>query len=271
MNPTFRPFGPAFAGLLLSASLAVAAGDDPVIATVDGTEIHRSDLEAAQARLPDQYRQLPRQVIEQALIQQLVDGELLRAEAERRNLAEDPEVKAELARARAAILQAVLAERIVRAATTGEKLRAAYEERVKDPAARRHEAKLRHILVRSEEEARAVIAELEKGADFAALAGERSTDPSAARGGELGWVAEDRLVPEFAKAAFALEPGGWTREPVQTRFGWHVILMEDRREGVPSFEEMRPELERELAEAALRREIEALRAKARIEIRPFSE
>ena len=267
MKPVLHLLGAACAGLLLSASPAPAAGDDPVIATVDGTEIHRSDLEAARARLPDQYRQLPPQVVEQALIRQLVDGELLRAEAERRGLAEDPEVKAELARARAAILRAVLAERIVRAATTEEKLRAAYEERVKDPAARREEAKLRHILVDSEEAARAVIAELEKGADFAALAKERSSGPSAAKGGDLGWVAEERLVPEFAKAAFALEPGSWTKEPVQTRFGWHVILMEDRREGVPSFEEMRPDLERELAEAALRREIERLRAKARIEIR----
>lgn len=273
MPPMPRTAGLALAGFVLFASIhtAAAAEDDPVLATVDGTEIHRSDVEAARARLPEQYRQLPPQVLEEALVQRLVDEELLRREAERRGLADDPEVKAELERARATILRAILMERIVREATTEEKLRAAYGERVKDPAAKRSEAKLRHILVQSEDEARAVIAELEHGADFAELAKQRSTGPSAAQGGDLGWVAEDRLVPEFARAAFALEPGSFTKEPVQTRFGWHVILMEERREGVPSFEEMRPELEQQLAEAALRREVEALRARTKIEMRQPSQ
>jgi peptidyl-prolyl cis-trans isomerase C len=101
------------------------------------------------------------------------------------------------------------------------------------------EISARHILLETEEAAKAVIAELDAGKDFAELAKEKSTGPSAAQGGDLGFFTKGRMVPEFEAAAFEITPGEYGKEPVKTQFGWHVIKVEERRETAPpAFEEV---------------------------------
>jgi peptidyl-prolyl cis-trans isomerase C len=256
------------AGLLApgAAALAQEAADDPVVATVNGEELRRSDLEAAAASLPEQYRQMPLPMIYDLLLDRVIDFELLANEAERLELGDEPEVQPALERARADVLRNALVQQRVLESTSEERLRERYEQLKQSDDFMREEVHARHILLESEEEAQAVIEELQGGADFAALAGERSTDPSAARNaGDLGFFAREQMVDEFAEAAFALEPGEVSPEPVQSQFGWHVIEVMDRRTVEPSFEETEPQLRQELAREAITSLLAGLREDAEIE------
>ena len=128
------------------------------------------------------------------------------------------------------------------------------------------EVRARHILLETSEDAVAVIGELDAGGDFVALAKERSTGPSAPQGGDLGYFSAEQMVGPFAEAAFALEPGSHSAEPVETRFGFHVIMVEDRRtKPVPSFEEMEPQIREELSGQAVQDVLLGLREGAEIE------
>ncbi len=257
---------PLLATLLFAATpgFAQEKTDDPVIAEVNGVAIYESDLDAAYAELPEQYRQLPREALLVPLRERLIDDELLRAEAERRELDEDARVAREIARARARVMRAALLEKVIEEASTEERLQAAYEAMKAQPDFAVEEARIAHILLESEEDARAVIAELDAGADFATLAKERSTGPSGPQGGDLGYLRKEALVPEFAAVAFALEPGSYTGDPVQTRFGWHVIRLEDKRRNVPSFEEVENRIREEVAREAITSYLEEIRAGAEI-------
>src|SRR5690606_13747347 len=128
------------------------------------------------------------------------------------------------------------------AALSDEEMQKAYQQHLAESPAG-EEVKARHILLDSEEDAKAVIEELNKGGDFQQLARDRSTGPSAPQGGDLGWFSKDQMVEPFSDAAFQMRPGDYSKAPVKTQFGWHVILVEDRREKpAPSFEEVEAEL-----------------------------
>ncbi|HFD16167.1 MAG TPA: peptidylprolyl isomerase [Rhodospirillales bacterium] len=257
---------PLLATLLFAAPpvFAQEKAEDPVIAEVNGVAIRESDLDAAYAELPEQYRQLPKEALLVPLRERLIDDELLRAEAERRKLDQDERVAREIARARARVMRAALLEQVIEEASTDERLRAVYEEMKAQPDFAVEEARISHILLDSEADARAVIEELDAGADFAALAKERSTGPSGPQGGDLGYLRKEALVPEFAEVAFALEPGTYTKDPVQTRFGWHVIRLEDKRRTVPSFEEVENRIREQVAREAITAYLDEARAKAEI-------
>jgi len=241
-----------------------AAGDE-VLAVVNGREITRAELEAAYAQLPEQYRQMPLQMLTQPLLDQLINGELLLEIADERDLDEQPDVQARLEQARANVLRQALIQDEIEKKVTEEKLREAYEARSEDPEFSTEEVKARHILLESEEAAEEVIAELDGGADFAALAEEHSTGPSASEGGDLGYFGRDAMVPPFAEAAFGLEPGTYTEDPVETQFGWHVILTEDKRTTTPSFEESEAQLRESLGREVVAALIEKAREDAEIE------
>jgi peptidyl-prolyl cis-trans isomerase C len=267
-------FGPT---TLLACSLAVLIfglsaraqdtdpAGDPVVAVVDGTEVHRSDVEAVARALPEQYRQVPLPQIYGMLLDRAIDFRLLSNAAEEQDLAEDPDVQTALAQARASVLRDAYIRQRIEEGTTTEKLQARYDEIKDDEGFTQPEVHARHILVGSEDEAKQVIAELDAGADFAALAEDRSVGPSAPEGGDLGFFRRGQMVPEFAEAAFALEPGQYTQEPVQTQFGWHVIEVLDRRTGAPSFEETEPRLRQELAREIVIALVADLRDDAEIE------
>ncbi len=208
---------------------------------------------------------MPLEMIYDPLVDRLVDGHLLLKAAEAQDLAADEAVQAAIEQARADVLRQTLIERAVVEATTDEALQAAYEERKAQPDFAVEQVTARHILVETAEEAEAIIEELDGGADFAELAKEKSTDPAAARGGELGTFARGSMVPPFEAAAFAMEPGTYSTEPVQTQFGYHVIFVEAKETTEPTFAEVEPELRAEVTRGAIEGLLEEVRADAVIE------
>jgi peptidyl-prolyl cis-trans isomerase C len=233
---------------------------------VDGTDVRRSDVEAVARALPEQYRQVPLPQIYGMLLDRAIDFRLLANAAQEQDLAEDPTVEAALEKARAEVLRDAYIRQQIEEGTTEDKLRARYDELKEAEGFTQEEVHARHILVGSEAEAEEVIAQLEGGAEFAPLAEEHSVDPSArSNGGDLGFFRREQMVPEFAEAAFALEPGEHTMEPVQSQFGWHVIEVLERRMGAPSFEETEPRLRQELAREIVIALVADLRDAAEIE------
>jgi peptidyl-prolyl cis-trans isomerase C len=229
------------------------AAADPVVARVNGTEIRLSDLQDAMGSLPAEYRSMPPQTLYPALINQLVDLEAVVAMARKQGLDKDPTVQRQMARAQEEALQSALFHRDIGPLITDEAVRARYD---RDIAGKPGEAEVHasHILVANEADAVAIIAELKKGGDFAAIAKARSSDPGAAQGGDLGWFKKGDMLPEFADAAFALQPGQTTDKPVHTQYGWHVIRVEDRRTTTPpTFEQARDELRNQMIQEGLQK------------------
>jgi peptidyl-prolyl cis-trans isomerase C len=258
----------ATAVALIHAVPALAQGTDesPVVAKVDGAEIRRDEVEGIYQSLPEQYRQMPLEMVFDPLLQRAIDTRLLAAAAEREKLDEDPLVVMALARAREAALRDRLIQKTLNEQVDEAALQAAYEEAKKQPGFAAEEVHARHILLEDEAGARAVIDELGKGADFAELAKSRSKDPSAQQnGGDLGYFTMEAMVPEFAEAAFAMQNGDVSKEPVQSQFGWHVILVEDRRTREPSFAEKEAELRDELAREIVTALLDEARKGATIE------
>lgn len=256
--------------MLVLVAVGAAHGqdaEDGVVATVNGEEIRGSDVAMLFSSLPAQYRQSTIDTIYPRLVESLVDRKQLAQAARREGLADTAEVKRRLAYFTDETLQNAFFAHRVEAKLTEERLRAAYETMI---AARQPdvEVRARHILLEGEEDAKAVIAELEAGADFAELAKRKSTGPSGANGGDLGYFTQAKMVPAFAQAAFALEPGAITTAPVETRFGWHVIKVEDRRETPPpSFEEVQTTIRDQQARQLISELTASLRAAA--EVRRF--
>ena len=236
-----------------------------VVARIDGTELHLSDVEAAQQSLPPQAQKLPLEQIYPMLLERLVDGELITEAGRKEHLEQNPELQVRLKRYEDRLIQETYLNQAIKAAESEDQLKARYETLAKDKAGR-EEVHAQHILVKTEDEAKSVIAELDKGADFGELAKKYSTDSSAKSGGDLGYFGHDDMVKEFADAAFALSPGQYSKTPVKTKFGWHVIKVEDRRAGkTPSFEEAREELSRDLAHEVIEAKLQDLRVAAKIE------
>lgn len=163
---------------------------------------------------------------------ELTDIYLLSEEPRAEVLKQSPRLQAQMElQTRGMLAQAVATDFVTRNPATDEEMRALYDEQIK--LAPPKEFKARHILVETQGEAQTLVAELEGGADFAELASAKSTGPSAPSGGDLGWFPPDRMVPEFSTAVAALGDGEFTKTPVQTQFGWHVILREESRESPP--------------------------------------
>lgn len=236
-----------------------------VVARIDGTELHLSDVEAAQQSLPPQAQQLQLEQIYPILLERLVDGALIAEAGRKDHLNQDPDLQRRLRRYEDRLIQEAYLHRAIRDAETEDRLRMRYQSFVKEKPAHQ-EVHARHILVKTEGEAKSVIAELDKGADFAALAKKYSTDPGAGAGGDLGYFGHDDMAREFADAAFALPAGQYTKTPVKTEFGWHVIKVEDHRTSTPpSFEEARDEVSQLVAREIVDAKLKELRSGARIE------
>jgi len=239
--------------------------DNTVVARVDGTELRLSDVKAAQQNLPPQAQKLPLEKIYPMLLDRLVDGMLIAEAGRKEHLDRDPEVQDRLKHYEDRLVQEAYVNRAIKEAETEDALKARYQTFLKEKPAH-EEVHARHILLATEAEAKSVIAELDKGADFAALAKKYSKDPGAQSGGDLGYFGHDDMVKEFADAAFALSPGQYTKTPVKTEFGWHVIKVEDRRAGKPpSFEEAREQLRRDIANEIIETKLHALRDAAKVE------
>ena len=238
---------------------------DTIVARVDGAELRLSDVEAAQQNLPPQAQKLPLTQIYPILLNRLVDGALITEAARKEHLDQDPELQLRLKRYEDHLIQEAYLNREIKDAETEDRLKARYQTFAKEKAGH-EEVHARHILVKTEAEAKSVIAELDKGADFAVLAEKYSNDSSARSGGDLGYFGHDDMVKDFADAAFAMPAGKYTTTPVKTEFGWHVIKVEDHRVSTPpSFDEARQEVGQLVARDAVDAKLKELRGAAKIE------
>jgi peptidyl-prolyl cis-trans isomerase C len=179
-------------------------------------------------------------------------------------LGDDPDFQRRLAFMRNKMLMEMQLEREAKGAVTPDAEKQLYEDAVKSQTAQ-EEVHARHILVETEDEAKAIVEQLKNGADFATLAKEKSKDPGSADGGDLGYFTKDQMVPEFAEVAFKMYPGQLSN-PVKTQFGWHVIKVEDKREKpAPAIEAVKDQIDGYLVQRAQRDYMAKLRQTAKIE------
>jgi len=252
----------------LLAFPAAAQDADEVVARVNGVEVTRDEVAAAIQDLPAEYRQLGVEMLWEPMLRQVIDRKLVVGAARAEGMAETEAYDAQMARLGDQVLQQLYFEVIMTEPVPEAEVGAAYDAWVADYQASGagDEIHARHILVTSEEEARAVVERLDAGEDFAAVAAEASIGPSGPDGGDLGWFRHGDMVPEFSGAAFALEPGQISG-PVQSPFGWHVIKVEERRAAqAPALEEIASQLEAQIVEERVYDRIDALREAAEIEI-----
>ncbi len=246
------------------AAPARAAGD-PVVARVGTDEIHASELSEAAQALPEELRGMPPTSLYPILLDQMVDRQVVVIAARKQGLERDPAVQRMIARATDSALQNALLTREIAPTLTDEAIRARYERDVAGKSGE-PEIRARHILVADEETANKVTAELKGGADFAELAKKYSTDPGAQSGGDLGFFKKGDMLPEFSDAAFALKAGETTQKPVKTRFGWHVIQVEEVRTApAPAFEQVRDEIRQSLIQEGVVRVLTAAKTGLPIE------
>lgn len=225
--------------LLCSAFIPLSAfAQSKVIAKVGDLEITEQELTFAEADLKEQFSQVPEAKRKGAILAALIDIKLLANKAKAAGMEENDLFKAQMEFVRARALHNVFFQENVVKAITDEEVKARFDKEIAAMTPE-SEVKARHILVKTEDEAKSIISELEDGADFVELAKEKSTGPSGPNGGDLGFFSKGQMVPPFEQAAFALEDGMFTKEPVKTQFGYHVILREEQREKpLPEFSDV---------------------------------
>lgn len=239
---------------------------NPVVAKVDGQEITRVDVYRYIKMMPENVRQLPASAVYPLAMDQVINTRLVQNKAEDAGLENDPEVQAQLSMAKQQIVRSVYVQREVDRQISEADLRKKYDDAVgKVPSIK--EIKASHILVSSEDKAKELIAELDKGADFAKLAAQNSADPgNKDKGGDLGWFSKQDMVPEFSDAAFKLGKGEISQTPIKTQFGWHVVKVEDSRDRPkPTFEELKPMIQAEVRREKLEKMLDGWKSAAKIE------
>jgi peptidyl-prolyl cis-trans isomerase C len=198
------------------------------------------------------------------LIAYLADIIMVTQAADKKKLGDNPEFKRRLDFLRNKLLMGFGLQEESKAALTEEALQQTYDDAVKSMGGQ-DEVRARHILVDNEDEAKAIVDQLRGGADFTTLAKEKSKDPGAADGGDLGYFTKDQMVPQFSEVAFKMYPGQLSN-PVKTQFGWHVIKVEDKRtRQPPEFEKVKDQIETYLTRKAQTEYIAKLRQSAKIE------
>ena len=255
------------AGTLAPAGAPAAApkNGNPVVAVVGPYKIHMSDLQADLQSVPAQAQQLPPDQLYQVLLSQEVDRKAVLVAALKAGLEKDPAVAQQMQDAANIKLEnAYVQQKVVSQVSDAAVLAQYNKEYANKPGPEQVQA--RQILVQTEQQAQDIITQLNQGADFATLAQKDSIDPGAKNGGELGWFSQTEMVPAFANAAFALKPGEYTKTPVQTQFGWHVIKLEDTREvTAPPFDQVKPQITNALIRKKLQAYVADLKKNAKIE------
>ncbi|MBN9038733.1 MAG: peptidylprolyl isomerase [Rhizobiales bacterium] len=264
--------GAALFAAVLAAAPAMAEdapAPDPnkVVATVNGQNITEAEVALAEEELDPQLGELPPDQRRANALSALIDIRLMAAEEEKTGIADTDDFKRRMDFLRLRALHSEFVGNKVAKAVTEADVRARYDKEIA-AAPPVNEVRASHILVKTEDEAKAIIAELEKGGDFEAIAKEKSQDPgSGASGGDLGFFGPGRMVPEFEQAAMALEVGQYTKEPVKSQFGWHVIKVTDKRpQQPPAYEQVRGEIRSIMLREKYFAEVAALRKGADVKI-----
>ena len=271
---------PTLRALMVSLGLAAGFALNPVlaqeepkipVASVNGEDIFLDEVMALTERLPAELRQQPLETYFDRLVDDIIDSRLAAAAGNEAGLAEDPDILRRMSIAAQRVLAEAWIGREIRARVTEADLKAAYDTYIADTGSR-EEVKARHILVAEKQTAEEIIKQLDGGADFIALAKVKSTGPSGPNGGDLGYFGRGAMVPTFEAAAFALAAGDYSKAPVQTQFGWHIILLEDKRTAEPpSYGELAPQLRQNLISQNLARLLDGLRQDANLSRRSFED
>ena len=271
---------PTLRALMVSLGLAAGFALNPVlaqeepkipVANVNGEDIFLDEVMALTERLPAELRQQPLETYFDRLVDDIIDSRLAAAAGNEAGLTEDPDILRRMSIAAQRVLAEAWIGREIRARVTEAELKAAYDTYIADTGSR-EEVKARHILVAERQTAEEIIKQLDGGADFIALAKEKSTGPSGPNGGDLGYFGRGAMVPTFEAAAFALAAGDYSKAPVQTQFGWHIILLEDKRTAEPpSYAELAPQLRQNLISQNLARLLDGLRQDAKLSRRSFED
>jgi peptidyl-prolyl cis-trans isomerase C len=249
-----------------AAPAAAPKNSDPVVAIVGAYKVHMSDLQADLQSIPAQAQQLPPDQLYQMLLSQEVDRKAVLAAALKEGLQKDPAVAKQMADAANVKLENAYVQKKVLGQVSDAAVLAEYnKDYANKPGAEQVQA--RQILVQTQQQAQDIITQLNQGADFATLAQKDSIDPGAKNGGELGWFAQTEMVPAFASAAFALKPGEYTKTPVQTQFGWHVILCEGKRTApTPKLADVQAQIKQQLGDAAVQTTLDTVRGDVKIQL-----
>lgn len=255
----------ALSTAVISPSFAQETKEN-VIARINGVEVTDRELALAEVDLLEQFAQVPADQRRAMILNALLDIKVLALAAEEAGLDEEANFKAQMAFNRARALHNSYFQTSALNAITDEEMKERYELEVKNFPVQK-EVRARHILVEKEEDAKAIITELDGGADFVELAKTKSTGPSGSNGGDLGYFGRGQMVPEFETAVFALETGKYTSEPVKSQFGFHVIFKEDERDSEPpAFEQVEGQVRQALAREKYFQLTQDARAKFEVEV-----
>lgn len=236
--------------------------ENKVYASVNGTNITGKDVQEFASNLPPQLQQAPGKNLLTLIVNQLVNDKLITDNAFASGLENNTAVQEQLAELKTQLVRDTYLQQNVNDTITDAQLKAKYDEMLANTP-EIPEVKARHILVETEDEAKAIITELDNGADFATLAQEKSTGPSATNGGDLGYFNQSSMVKEFADAAFAMEKDTYSQTPVKTQFGYHVIKVEDKRmQPKPEFAAVEQRVRAQLVDDKVRQLIDNLRSQA---------
>lgn len=253
----------------ISANEQAPPANDPVVATIDGEKIHRSDLESLKEQITKQVPQLASvdlDAVYKGLLDRAIDQKLVAREAGKTGLAGSADIKARLKEVEGELIRHAWIAEAIEKKLTDERIKARYEELVKD-IPNEEEVRARHILVDDEGKAKQLIAKLRKGAKFEDLAKAESQNPGPSEDGDLGYFTRANIVPEFADAAFAMEKGDISKAPVKTQFGWHIIQVSDKRPvQPPKFEDIAEQIREELTAKVAAEVLSDLRKEAAIEV-----
>ncbi|MBI4725003.1 MAG: peptidylprolyl isomerase [Rhodomicrobium sp.] len=234
--------------IALGAQFAHAAG---TIARVNGTDITEAEIAFAEGEVGAEIAGLPVEARRRVLLEYLVEAHLFAEAATKNQLGRGKEFEERLAYYKLRALRDAFYEKKVREAVTEAQAKASYQEQIANIKPE-EEVRVRHILLKTEQEAKDLVKQLKGGAGFVELAKKSSDGPSAQTGGDLGYFSRGQMVKPFEDAAFALKPGEIS-EPVQTEFGWHVIKLEDKRNRpIPTFEEVKDQLMASLVQNQLK-------------------
>ncbi|HME20162.1 MAG TPA: peptidylprolyl isomerase [Acetobacteraceae bacterium] len=241
---------------------------DPIVATIEGRDVHLSSVGDAFRELPEAQQKQPSDLLYATLLDGLINQSALVLEAQRQHLDDDPDTRRHMVRAMELALVSDLLSKTIAARVTEQSLRARYQQRYAGQTGV-DEAHLRVIAVKTRDEARQVVAELAKGADFATLAKQRSIDPSGVNGGDIGFVQRQQLLFPIAEATSRLAVGAVTPEPLPNNDTWDIFRLEARRTApVPTFEQARAALRQELTQEVIRDE--ALKARSQMQVRALN-
>jgi peptidyl-prolyl cis-trans isomerase C len=265
-------FGRTMAAIILSGAVALSfaaplrAQEDVVVGTVNGQPITEADVALAESELDPQFDRLSPEQRRAAAVSAIIEIRLAAAASEQKGVGEDKEFQHRMAFLRDRALHSEFVKSEIASSVTDEAVRARYDEEIA-AAPVSNEVRASHILVKTEEEAKDIISQLDGGADFGELAKQHSSDGSAQNGGDLGFFGPGRMVPEFETAAFALEVGAYSKEPVQSQFGYHVVKVTDKRpQQPPAFEQVQSQIRSLLLREKYFAAIGALRTAATVEI-----